>query len=87
MKGDRVEVVVDTGGSVARYEIEASRNGRRVEISVGRGIVEVTEVTRSGQPIRSGRFMSSRVVALVEHKARDAVRPGAALPEAAQPAP
>jgi hypothetical protein len=80
MKGDRVEVVVDTGGSVARYEIEATRNGRRVEVSVGRGIVEVTEVTRSGQPVRGGRFMSSRVVALVEHKARDGVRPGPAPP-------
>jgi hypothetical protein len=87
MKGDRVEVVVDTGGSVARYEIEASRNGRRVEISVGRGIVEVTEVTRSGQPVRSGRFMSSRVVAMVEHKARDGLRPSAPLPVVPEPPP
>jgi hypothetical protein len=71
MKGDRVEVVVDTGGSVERYEIEATRNGRRVEVSVSRGVVEVTEVTRSGKPVRSGRFMSSRVIAMVEHPARD----------------
>jgi hypothetical protein len=75
MKGDRVEIVVDTGGSVERYQIEASRNGRRVEITVGRGMVEVTEVTRSGQPVRSGRFMSSRVVALVEYPARDGTPP------------
>ena len=79
MKGDRVEIVVDTGGSVERYEIEASRNGRRVEITFGRGLVEVTEVTRSGQPVRSGRFMSSRVVALVEHPAHDGTR-SAAVP-------
>jgi hypothetical protein len=78
VKGDRVEIVVDTGGSVERYEIEASRNGRRVEITVGRGLVEVTEVTRSGQPVRSGRFMSSRVVALVEHPAHDGTRSAAA---------
>jgi hypothetical protein len=77
MKGDWVEVVVDTGGAVERYEIAATRNGRRVEISIGRGTVEVTEVTRSGQPVRSGRFMSSRVVALVEHPAREQVRSAA----------
>jgi hypothetical protein len=28
-------------------------------------------VTRSGQPVRSARFMQSRVVALVEHPADD----------------
>jgi hypothetical protein len=74
MKGDRVEIVVDTGGSVERYEIEASRAGRRVDVSVSRGVVEVTELTRTGQPVRSGRFMSSRVIALVEHPARDGAR-------------
>ncbi|HET9255955.1 MAG TPA: hypothetical protein VFO16_12235, partial [Pseudonocardiaceae bacterium] len=45
----------------------ATRNGRRVEITHGRGIVEVTEVTRSGTPVRTARFMASRVLALVEH--------------------
>jgi hypothetical protein len=30
------------------YEIAATRAGRRVEITTGRGIVEVTEVTRTG---------------------------------------
>ena len=68
MKGDRVEVLVDAGnGVVERFEIVASRAGRRIEVSSGRGVIEVTEVTRSGRPVRSGRFMSSRVVALVEH--------------------
>jgi hypothetical protein len=28
-------------------------------------------VTRSGNPVRSGRFMANRVVALVEHPARE----------------
>jgi hypothetical protein len=31
--------------------------------------VEVSEVTRNGQPVRTGRFMASRVIALVEHPA------------------
>jgi hypothetical protein len=29
--------------------------------------VEVSEVTRGGKAVRTGRFMSARVVALVEH--------------------
>ena len=70
MKGDRVEVLVDAGtGSVERFEISATRAGRRLEVTTGRGVVEVTEVTRTGRPVRSGRFMASRVVALVEHPA------------------
>src|SRR5690606_6559967 len=48
MKGDRVEIVVDAGDGSLRYEVTATRAGRRVETSVGRGVVEVTEVTRSG---------------------------------------
>jgi len=67
MKGDRVEVVVDTGGAVQTFDIVASRAGRRIEVTTARGVVEVTEVTRSGTPVRTGRFMASRLVALVEH--------------------
>jgi len=74
VKGDRVEIVVDTGGGTTReYHVVATRAGRRVEITSGRGVIEVTEVTRSGTPVRTARFMSSRVVALVEHPAREAV--------------
>jgi hypothetical protein len=40
-----------------------------VEVSTGRGIVEVSEVTRTGTAVRTARFMASRVVALVEHPA------------------
>lgn len=67
--GDRVEIVVDTGAGVQTYSIVATRAGRRVEVSTSRGVVEVTEVTRTGQAVRTGRFMASRVVALVEHPA------------------
>jgi len=68
VKGDRVEVVIDSGdGATQSYEIVATRAGRRVEVSTGRGIVEVSEVTRTGTVVRTARFMSSRVVALVEH--------------------
>ena len=69
MKGDRVEAVVDTGQGTQTFEIVATRAGRRIEITTARGIVEVTEVTRSGTPVRTGRFMANRLVALVEHPA------------------
>lgn len=74
MKGDRVEVVVDTGtGTAQTFEIAATKAGRRVDVTSGRGIVEVAEMTRTGQAVRVGRFMSSRVIAVVEHPASDAV--------------
>lgn len=69
MKGDRVEAVVDTGQGTQTFEIVATRAGRRIEITTARGVVEVTEVTRSGTPVRTGRFMANRLVALVEHPA------------------
>jgi hypothetical protein len=71
MKGDRIEIVIDAGGSTRTYQIEATRAGRRVETTHGRGIVEVTEVTRGGRPVRTARFMASRVLALVEYPAEE----------------
>lgn len=71
MKGDRVEAVVDTGQGVQTFEITASKAGRRIEVVSSRGVVEVREVTRSGAPVRTGRFMANRLVALVEHPAAD----------------
>jgi hypothetical protein len=67
MRGDRVEIVIDAGDGSRTYEIVARRAGRRVEVTIARGVVSVTEVTRGGTPVRSARFMSSRVLALVEH--------------------
>ncbi|GAA1971617.1 hypothetical protein [Catenulispora subtropica] len=67
MKGDRVEVVVDVGDGSRNYEIVATRAGRRVEVHIARGVVEVSEVTRTGVAVRTARFMSSRILALVEH--------------------
>ena len=69
MKGDRVEAVVDTGQGVQTFEIVATRAGRKIEVTTARGVVEVTEVTRGGTPVRTGRFMASRLIALVEHPA------------------
>jgi hypothetical protein len=69
VKGDRVEIVIDSGGSTMTYEVAATRAGRRVEVINRRGLVEVSEVTRGGTPVRTARFMSSRVLALVEHPA------------------
>jgi hypothetical protein len=75
MKGDRVEIVIDAGGATRTYEVTATRNGRRVEITTGRGVVEVSEVTRGGTAVRTARFMANRVVALVEHPAAGPRRP------------
>jgi hypothetical protein len=69
VKGDRVEIVVDTGDGAKTYEVDATRAGRRVEVSTIRGVVEVTEVTRTGTVVRTARFMASRIIALVEHPA------------------
>lgn len=69
VRGDRVEIVVDAGQEVRTYEVVATRAGRRVEINTSRGVVEVTEVTRGGTPVRTARFMANRILALVEHPA------------------
>jgi len=74
MKGDRVEIVIAADDGTRSYEIAATRAGRRVETSTARGIVEVVEVTRSGEPVRTARFMASRVLALVEHPASELPR-------------
>ena len=70
-----MEVVVAADDGSRTYEITATRAGRRVEITTGRGVVEVTEVTRSGEPVRRARFMASRVLALVEHPASEVKKP------------
>ena len=75
MKGDRVEIMVDAGGATRTYEVTATRAGRRVEVVTRRGVVEVTEVTRTGTPVRTARFMASRVLALVEHPVADRKEP------------
>jgi hypothetical protein len=67
MKGDRVEIVVDIGEGTKTYQIAATKAGRRVEVSNVRGTIEVSEVTRNGEVVRTGRFMATRVVALIEH--------------------
>jgi hypothetical protein len=80
MKGDRVEIVIDAGGEAPRtYEVVATKAGRRVDIANRRGVVEVSEVTRSGTPVRTARFMASRILALVEHPAADKGDPSATL--------
>ena len=71
MKGDRVEVTVDTGDGSHTYELVATKAGRRLEVTNARGVIEVAEVTRTGQVVRTGRFMAARVIALVEHPAKE----------------
>src|SRR5919204_2657151 len=96
MRGDWVEVLVDTGNGVRSFEIAATRDGRRVEVTTSRSLVEVAEVTRTGQAVRSARFLAGRVVAIVEHPARDgraaaggrsAQAPGGQAAQAAPEAP
>jgi hypothetical protein len=42
-----------------------------VDVAHGRGVVEVSEVTRGGSTVRTARFLANRVLALVEHPAAD----------------
>ncbi len=72
MRGARAGSVSAPADGTPRYEIAATRAGRGVEITNARGIVEVVEVTRTGEPVRTARFMASRVLALVEHPAGEA---------------
>ena len=74
MKGDRVEIVVDVGDGIRTYEVGATRAGRRVEVETRRNMVEVSEVTRTGTPVRTARVMASRIVSLVEFPAADGSR-------------
>ena len=74
MKGDRVEVVVDVGNGVRSFDVVATREGRRLDVSIARGTVEVAELTRGGQVVRSARFMASRVVAVVEFPAAEVAK-------------
>ncbi len=67
-------MLIDVGDSVRSFEVEATKDGRRVEVATVRGNVHVTEVTRSGQEVRTARFMASRVVAIVEHPAAEEQR-------------
>ena len=68
-------MLVDTGHEVRGFDIVATRDGRRVEVNTRRNLIEVAEVTRTGQPVRTARFLASRVVAIVEHPALDSARP------------
>ncbi|MEZ0494611.1 hypothetical protein AB2L28_20425 [Kineococcus sp. TBRC 1896] len=64
---DKNVIVIDASGDTRTYEVVATRVGCRVDVTDGRGLVEVTEVTRGGTPVRTARFMATRVIALVEH--------------------
>ena len=61
--------MIDAGDATKTYEVAATRAGRRVEVVTRRGQVEVSELTRGGTPVRTARFMVSRVIAVVEHPA------------------
>ena len=86
VRGDRVEVLVDVGDGVRTFEIEATKDGRRVEVGTARGHVRVSEVTRTGQEVRMAEFMAARVVAIVEHPAAEERQP-AKRKRAAKPQP
>ncbi|MEX2394514.1 MAG: hypothetical protein WD826_08555 [Actinomycetota bacterium] len=75
MRGDRVEVLIDVGDGVRTFEVVATKDGRRVEVATVRGNVRVSEVTRSGQEVRTAQFMATRVVAIVEHPAAEEKQP------------
>ena len=68
-------MLIDVGDGVRTFEVEATKDGRRVEVATVRGNVRVSEVTRSGQEVRTAQFMAARVVAIVEHPASEEREP------------
>jgi hypothetical protein len=65
---------MDVGsGQTREFSIAATQAGRRVEVSTGSRQTTVTEVTRTGTPVRRATFLTSRVVALIEQP-REAAR-------------
>ncbi|MFC0042302.1 hypothetical protein [Actinomadura rayongensis] len=67
MKGDKIQVLVDTGEGTPRvFEMTATQGGRRVEVVVDGPLVTIREVKRTGKPVRSMRFPTERIVALIE---------------------
>jgi hypothetical protein len=60
VKGDKVEIVIDTGGATKTYEVAATRAGRRVEVVNRRGLVEVALVEHpADQRARAGAGKAS----------------------------
>ena len=74
-RGDRVEVVVDTGGDSRSFTFEADANGRRLEVRTERSILLVELVARTGKVIATNRFMPGRVIALIETKVEEPEAP------------
>ncbi len=74
-RGDRVEVIVDLGGSTRSFLVEADANGRRIEVKEGsrgeRGMVLVELQARSDRVIKTDRFMAARVIAIIETKVEE----------------
>ncbi|MFD3947238.1 hypothetical protein [Streptomyces sp. NPDC058579] len=60
MKGHRVETAMDARDTTWTYEVVASKTNRRVETAVRRGVLEVSEVTRTGAVVRTAPFMASQ---------------------------
>src|SRR3712207_9116367 len=66
MKGDRVEIVIDAGGSTRTYDIEATRAGRRGAVTHRPGGGEGTQTAPRGAPRRTARVMAGAGLAAPE---------------------
>ena len=79
-RGDSVELVIDTGNGASRtFSIEADKNGRTVEVSHAKGMVDVSVLPRKvgkghPEPITTSSFAIGRVIAIVEHKVEAAAK-------------
>ena len=81
-KGDKAVIIVDTGNGTSReFVMEATKNGRAIEISTAKGLTEVTEIKHTGVVVRTSTFMTSRVIALMEEPVEvDEAEPAATEP-------
>jgi hypothetical protein len=68
-RGKYVKVTYRTGAGTASEEVEATRAGGDVHISMPdrNGLfVTVEELNKAGDPVRSARFLATEVLSIVE---------------------
>jgi hypothetical protein len=69
MKGDRVVIYVDTGAQEAKtFEVVATKAGRTVDVKAGNRLTEVSELDKNGNVAHTSRFMTARIISLIEEK-------------------
>lgn len=72
-RGDYIEVTYRTGAGTETKRVQARSVGSSVQVSIptiaNNPFIDVVEVNKAGQPVRTARFAKSDVVAIDEGNA------------------